>query len=208
MLWQQVNQPSHSRHASTQTHLHTSSYLAPRIYPVRSHTSALLPQTHWICTWAKQYVSTDGKCEIMSLNLQHICMLCSTIFLHRRVLWQNKCSETNISCSLFCLSPLRVSGKIRPTSAWAFTLNSVREPCCFSWEFTSQPGQRRRTNLRARHLHSSRQKLKQRLAVLNLISSIREGKGTCRERITEIKAWQSQAVRYMSSWHWCIPQHI
>lgn len=38
---------------------HTSSYLALIIYPVRSHTSALLPQTHWMCTWPKQYVSTD-----------------------------------------------------------------------------------------------------------------------------------------------------
>lgn len=39
MLWQQVNQHSHRRHASTQTDLRTSSYTAPIMYPARSQTS-------------------------------------------------------------------------------------------------------------------------------------------------------------------------
>lgn len=38
MLWQQVNQPSHSRHASTRTDLHTTSLRALIIYPACSHS--------------------------------------------------------------------------------------------------------------------------------------------------------------------------
>lgn len=126
-----------ARHASTD--LHTSSYLALLIYAASSHTSAI--------------------CFSISCNSVRSMFVCYVWRLLASIVgsFGSINAQRQISAVvLFCLSPLRVSEKIRPTSDWVFTLNSVREPSCFL-EFTAP---HKRANHRARHLHSSRQELK------------------------------------------------
>lgn len=65
MLWQQIKQLSHSRHASPQTDLHISSYITVIIYPPQPSSGAPCHKHTQVQATSRLYISTDGYCQIM-----------------------------------------------------------------------------------------------------------------------------------------------